>query len=295
MDYVIYKVFAGGGKLLALLPMRMLYVVSDLLYPLVYYIVRYRRKVVYENLHNSFPEKSDKEIQQIAKKFYRYFCDMLLETVKLFHIKPEELISRLKFKDKSQILEEYERKKHILVVLGHYGNWEWGLSLGMQIPYNFVGIYKPLTNRYFDQLMIRLRTQFGSEAVPMKQTPRALATYIQQGRLTILNFIADQSPHSSEIQYWTNFLNQDTPVFLGIEKFAVKTRQPVYFFCINRIKRGYYEVDVKKLCDDASTLATHELTEMHVRLLEENIRKAPETWLWTHRRWKNKREQYKTT
>lgn len=291
MDYIIYKVFAGGGKLIALLPMRMLYVISDFLYPFVYYIIRYRRRVVYENLRNSFPEKSDKEIQQIAKKFYRYFCDILVETVKLFHIKPEELIRRLKFKDTSLILEEYEKKKHILAVLGHYGNWEWGLSLGMQIPYNFVGIYKPLTNKYFDELMIRLRTQFGSEAVPMKQTPRALATYIQQGRLTILNFIADQSPHSNEIQYWTNFLNQDTPVFLGIEKFAVKTHQPVYFFNINRVKRGYYEVEVKKLCDDADTLATHELTEMHVRLLEENIRRSPETWLWSHRRWKNKREQ----
>jgi len=291
MDYIIYKVFVGFGSLLALLPMRALYIISDLLYPVVYYIVRYRRKVTFENLHNSFPEKTDKEIEQVAKKFYRYFCDMLLETVKLLHIKPEELMRRLKFRDVSPLLKEYENKKHILGVLGHYGNWEWGLSLGMQLPYNFVGIYKPLTNKYFDKLMIRLRTQFGSEAVPMKQTPRALATYIQQGRLTVLNFIADQSPHVSEIQYWTTFLNQDTPVFLGIEKFALRTHQPVYFFTVIRVRRGFYEVEVEKLCDDANDLGPHELTERHVRLLESYIRKNPETWLWTHRRWKNKREQ----
>ena len=291
MDYIIYKVFVGLGTLIALLPLRVLYFFSDLLYPIVYYIVKYRKKVVYENLRNSFPEKSDKEIEQIAKKFYRYFCDLLLETVKLLHFNPNELVRRFKFRDTSLILEEFNKKKHILAVLGHYGNWEWGLSLGMQIPYNFVGIYKPLTNKYFDALMIRLRTQFGSEAVPMKQTARALTTYIQQGRLTVLNFIADQSPYGSEIQYWTTFLNQDTPVFLGVEKFAIRTHQPVYFFSINRVKRGYYEVDVIKLCDDASLLAPHELTEMHVRHLENYIQKSPETWLWSHRRWKNKREQ----
>lgn len=291
MDYLAYIIFVSLGKLLALLPMRVLYFFSDLLYPIVYYIVKYRRKVVYENLHNSFPEKSDKEIEIIAKRFYRYFCDMLLETVKLLHITPKELVKRFKFRDTSLILNEFENKKHILAVLGHYGNWEWGLSLGLQVPHNFVGIYKPLTNKYFDDLMIRLRTQYGCEAVPMKQTARALNTYIQEGRLTILNFIADQSPYSSDIQYWTNFLNQDTPVLLGVEKFAKKTRLPVYFFSILRVKRGYYEIEVEKLCDDSSSMQPHEVTELHVRALEKEIRNAPEYWLWTHRRWKNKREQ----
>ena len=292
MDYIIYKVFVSFGKAIALLPMRGLYILSDLLYPIVYYIIKYRRKVVYENLRNSFPEKSNKEIEQIAKKFYRYFCDLLFETIKLLHIPPDELVRRFKFRDTSQILKEFEHKKHILAVLGHYGNWEWGLSLGLQIPYNFVGIYKPLTNKYFDELMIRLRTQYGCEAVPMRQTARALNTYIQQGRLTILNFITDQSPYSSDIQYWTTFLNQDTPVLLGVEKFAKKTRQPVYYLSIIRVRRGYYEIEFEKLCDDCSTLENHELTEIHVKALEKLIRSAPEYWLWTHRRWKNKREQH---
>jgi KDO2-lipid IV(A) lauroyltransferase len=291
MNYIAFKIFIAIGKAIALLPMRALYILSDLIYPIVYYLIRYRRRIVYENLRNSFPEKSDKEIELIAKKFYRFLCDLLVEVLKLLHMKPDEMSRRFKFRDNSLILEEFGKKKHILAVLGHYGNWEWGSSLVIKLPYNFAGIYKPLSNKYFDELMIKLRTQFGSEAIPMKQTARVLAAHIREKKLTILNFIADQSPHTDEIHYWTKFLNQDTPVFLGIEKFARKTRQPVIFLSIIRVKRGYYEVEVEKLCDDCNMLSPNELTEMHVKKLEELIRKAPEYWLWSHRRWKNKRQQ----
>ena len=291
MNYIVFKIVVVFGKVIALLPMRALYILSDFIYPIVYYIVRYRRKVVYENIRNSFPEKSDKEIELLAKKFYRYFCDLLLEILKMLHIKPEEMKQRFKLRDDSLILEEFNKNKHILGVLGHYGNWEWGSSLAMTQPYNFAGIYKPLSNKYFDELMIKVRTQFGSEAIPMKQTARVLTAHIQEGKLTILNFISDQTPIAGEIQYWTKFLNQDTPVFLGIEKFARKTHQPVFFFSIIRVKRGYYEVEAEKLCDDCNTLAPNELTELHIKKLEDLIRKAPEYWLWSHRRWKTKRLQ----
>lgn len=291
MNYLAYRVLIGLGKLLAMLPMRILYIFSDLIYPIVYYIVRYRKKVVLENLRNSFPEKSDKEIRLIAKKFYRYFCDLLVETLKLLHMPSEEMNRRFVLRDPKLLLEEYEKQNHILAVLGHYGNWEWGSALAMQLPYNFAGIYKPLSNAHFDQLMVKLRTQFGSEAIPMKQTARVLNAHIQEGKLTILNFISDQTPMAGEIQYWTKFLNQDTPVYLGIEKFARKTRQPVYFFSIIREKRGYYIAEVEKLCDDCNDLPLHQLTDLHVQKLEALIRKAPEYWLWSHRRWKNKKQQ----
>ncbi|HEY4788952.1 MAG TPA: lysophospholipid acyltransferase family protein [Bacteroidales bacterium] len=291
MKYLSYLIFVGLGRCIALLPMRVLYIISDILYPLVYYVIGYRKKVVFENLRNSFPEKSEEEIEIIAKKFYHHFCDLLVEIVKVLHISAEELKKRMKYRDVSGFKEEFKRNKHILVVLGHYNNWEWGCCLGMQGVHRFATIYKPLKNKYFDNLMIKMRTQFGDDVVPMVHTPRYLMEQIQKGELTQLNFIADQSPYQSDIRYWTTFLNQETPVLLGIEKLARKTHQPVYFAKFYKIKRGYYEVEVIKLCDDCSLLAPYELTNMHVKALEELIREAPENWLWTHRRWKHKREQ----
>ncbi len=291
MDYVSYIIFLGFGKLLSFFPLRALYILSDLLYPLVYYIIRYRKKIVYNNLKNAFPEKNDKEIELIAKKFYHHFCDLLVEIVKLLHISPNELNKRVKFRDPNTFLKEYAENKHVLVVLGHYNNWEWGIALGMQRPFKFASIYKPLTNKYFDNLMTKIRSQFGGELIPMAKTARVMVKYIQEGKLTIFNFIADQAPVEAEIQYWTTFLNQDTPVYLGIEKLAQKTGQPVYFGKFIKVKRGYYEAVVQKLCDDCNQLQPHELTEKHLKALETAICEAPEYWLWSHRRWKIKRDR----
>jgi Kdo2-lipid IVA lauroyltransferase/acyltransferase len=289
MSRILNYSFFAFAWLLASLPMRVLYLISDGLYPLVYYVFGYRKKVVFENLTNAFPEKDAKEIEQIAKKFYLHFCDILVEDVKLFHISPKEMKKRLKFRDPAPVWAEFERHKSILAVIAHYNNWEWGISLGMQGPHHFVSIYKPLNNKYFDKRMIKLRTQFGGEVVPMSRVPRVLTGYIQANKPIIMNFIADQSPMEHEVQYWTTFLNQDTPIYLGIEKLARKTRQPVYFAKVYKVKRGYYEVEVEKLCDDCSELPEHELTERHVRALEKMIRQNPEYWLWSHRRWKIKR------
>jgi Kdo2-lipid IVA lauroyltransferase/acyltransferase len=289
MKRFFFYVFVGFAKVVAFLPLRVLYILSDMLYPIVYYLVRYRKKVVFENLRNAFPEKSEKEIEEIAKKFYHHFCDILIEILKLFNISPKEMKKRMRLKDPDVFNDDFEKKKNILVVIGHYNNWEWGCSLGMHMPYQAASIYKPLTNKLFDDLMIRLRTQFGAEVVPMAKTSRWLIKQIQDGKPIQLTFIADQSPYHTEIQYWTNFLNQDTPVFLGIEKLALKTKNPVYFASFIKIKRGYYEVEIEKLCDDCNELPLHELTERHVRALEKLIRTTPQHWLWSHRRWKNKR------
>lgn len=290
MAFLSYITFLIFGNLLALMPMRVLYIFSDLLYPFVYFIVGYRKKVVYENLRNAFPEKSEKEIEIIAKKFYRHFCDVLVEILKLLHISHEEINKRMKYSHPNPFLDEFAKGKLVLGVLGHYNNWEWGTALGMQGPYNFASIYKPLTNKYFDKLMIKIRSQFGGELVPMAKTGRVMARYILEKKLTVFNFIADQAPGRSEVQYWTTFLNQDTPVYLGIEKLARKTHQPVYFAKFIKIKRGYYEAVVEKLCDDCNDLQPNELTERHLRALEAAILEAPEYWLWSHRRWKIKRD-----
>jgi Kdo2-lipid IVA lauroyltransferase/acyltransferase len=290
-ELLIFSLFYSLGKLIALLPLRILYFFSDCLYPVIYYVIGYRKKVVLNNLRNAFPEKSEQEIIKISKQFYRHFCDIMIEIIKLLHISPEELNKRIHFTDVTALNKEYESNRHILSVLGHFNNWEWASGLAMQCKFEFIGIYKPLTNKYFDNLMIKLRTQHGSGVVPMSQTARYLLNNIKNGKLTLISFIADQSPTRGETQYYTNFFNQKTPVFLGIEKLAQKTKQPVYFFNIKKIKRGYYEADYTKLCDDASKLKPYELTDMHTKALEDQIRANPQYWLWSHRRWKHKPEE----
>lgn len=289
MDYLLYLIFVGLGNLIALLPFRILYFISDAVYPLIYYVFKYRKKVVFDNLRNSFPEKSDEEITAIAKKFYRHFCDLFFEVIKTFRISSKEYVKRLHYSNPEVMEQLYNENRHVLVIMSHYCNWEWGVSLAMQGKHKFASIYKPLNNKNFDKLMIHLRTRHGGVMVSMKQTARYLAEHIQSGELTLLNFLVDQSPYYKDIQYWTTFLNQDTAVYLGVEKMARKTRQTVVFNKYRKVKRGYYEVEVVKICDDASKLEQHELTEMHTKILESIIKEQPEYWLWTHKRWKNKR------
>jgi KDO2-lipid IV(A) lauroyltransferase len=257
----------------------------------MYYVIKYRKKVVFENLNLAFPEKSEKEKIVIAKKFYRHFCDLLLETVKLFSISKKELLKRLRYKNPQYLFEEYEKKKNVLAILGHYNNWEWGTSLGLQSPYTFAPIYKPLNNEYFDKKFYQMRSRFGNELIPMRNTARYLNQCITDGKLIQLIFLTDQSPVQTEVVYCTNFFNQKTPVMLGVEKIARKTRQPVYFMKFRKIKRGYYEVELEKLCDDANQFKMYELTDLHSKVLENLIRENPEYWIWTHRRWKYKPQE----
>ncbi|MDP4210335.1 MAG: lysophospholipid acyltransferase family protein [Bacteroidota bacterium] len=288
-----YRILVLLVKAISRLPLWLLYIISDCLYPVVYYLVRYRKKVVFENLRNSFPEKSEKEITIIAQKFYHHFCDLIIEIVKLNHISANEITRRFKLRNPEKFNPEWKQKKHILFVLGHYNNWEWGCCFPMQIPkdYTFSAIYKPLTNKYFDNLFLKMRSRFGALPIPINKTGRTTAEFIRNKKLLMLNFIADQSPSQGDIKYWTTFLNQETPVYIGIENMARKIRQPVYFFRVIKIKRGYYEVEAEKLCDDCNDLEPNELTEMHVRILERQIQEAPQYWLWSHRRWKVKKDE----
>ena len=291
MAYIGFLIFRAFGKLLALLPLRLLYCISDFFYLVVFYIVKYRKKVVYDNLRNSFPEKTEAEIDTIARKFYHHFCDILVEIVKLLHIPSSEIKKRIIFRNPEVLAEEYARKKHIMAVISHHNNWEWGQALALHTPYKTLSVYRPLNNKYFDELMIKLRCQFGGEVVTMKKTARAVAEKVNGNNPYVFNFISDQSPYHSEIQYWGKFLNQETPVNLGAEKIAKAAKQPVYFAKMIKVKRGYYEVELIKICDDGSIPPSHEVTDKHLAILESIILENPEYYLWTHRRWKHKRPQ----
>lgn len=274
--------------LISLLPLPILYDFSNFLYFLIYHIARYRRKVVYENLRNSFPEKSEKEINEIAKKFYKYFSHLIVEIIKLFNISDREFKERIKLRNPELLNELCKNGIHCIVVTAHYGNWEWlaGITDKDIIPYKIMSVYKPLKNIYIDNMLNRFRSRFGTEMVPMTKVLKVMVQNKNDGIPVISLFIADQTPMRHQIQYWTKFLNQDAPIFLGVEKLAKLTKQAVLFLRIIPVKSGYYEAEAIKLFEDVSNVSDYEITEAHVRLLENVIREKPEFWLWTHRRWK---------
>ena len=285
LGYFVALPFIYG---ISLLPFPLLYLLSDGIYFLIYKVLGYRKEVVMTNLRNSFPEKDEAELKAIASKFYRWFCDLTLETLKTLTISPEEVRKRVEFRGKD-ILQQYAREKRsVILVLGHYGNWELAgarYSQERDIPQLHV-IYHPLANARFDRLMHHMRTRHGTKLYTMRETSKAMIR--DRDLLTATAFIADQTP-SPERAYWMTFLNQDTPVFQGTEALAKKLNKPVIYISITRPERGYYCMSMETLVDDPTRTRDGEITEKHTRRLERDIRKYPELWLWTHRRWKHKR------
>ncbi len=285
-----YKVFYGFCWLLALLPLRCLYLLSDLFFLLVYYVIRYRRKVVLRNLRNSFPEKTEKERLQIARKFYQFVCDLFIETIKMTNTSAVEMRRHIYYKNPEILDELYKKKKHIFIATGHYGNWEWLAALKQPPQYYPVTLYKPLTNKLFDKFFYNMRSKYGTYVVSMNDTLRVITRLLREGKIIMMGFLSDQSPRGKEVQYWMSFLNQETPVFLGIEKLAKRYNTAVLYYEIRRVRRGYYEVDITVITENAAETGDKEITNQHVKLLEETIRRNPQYWLWSHKRWKHKSE-----
>jgi KDO2-lipid IV(A) lauroyltransferase len=271
---------------ISILPLRLLYIISDLMYPVVWYLLRYRKRIVLKNLRNSFPEKSEDEIRVIARKFYRHLTDISFEILKMRTISTESLMKRIRFSNPEVLQQYYDQGKGIVLMTIHYGNWEWTSVCGQYASHHTVVIYKPLNNRYFDQFMKRARERHGIELIPMRETLRRVIRDNREGNLAIYALISDQSPVWEEVQYWTTFLNQLTPVYTGAEKLAVRTKLPVVFYSMRKIRRGEYVIDFVPLCDNPSDTKEHEITERFISITEKKIRETPEYWLWTHRRWK---------
>jgi len=258
---------------------------------LVYYIIGYRKKVVVQNLKNSFPEKTAAEIKKISKQFYKHFCDVIFEIIKLMTISEKEFRKRFVFTPEGiTIIGGFEaRKQSIIGVMGHCGNWEWG-AIAHQFYFKqlITGVYHPLSNKSFDAFMLKLRGRKGGNIVAMKNLFRELLTLKQKNIPTTVGLIADQTP-PPEGAYWTTFLNQDTPVFNGPEKISKKFNYPMIYVPVKKIKRGYYEMGCEIITENPNDLPDGMISELHTKALEKNIREQPYIWLWTHRRWKHKR------
>lgn len=271
------------------MPFSVLYGVSNGMYFLLYRVLGYRKAVVFTNLKNSFPEKSDKEIDAIAKAYYKYLCDLFLETFKTLTISRKKMQEHCYFNPQAKELFDKlaAENKSIILVMGHLGNWEWaGNTVSLQLKQQLYVIYHPISNKYFDWLMHRMRTRFGTKLIPMKDTFREMLE--NRNELNATAFIADQTPPPANA-YWTTFMHQDTPVFKGTELIARKINYPVVYATVKRVKRGYYEMFAEVICETPKSTADGEISELHTRKLERDIIAQPEVWLWSHRRWKHKR------
>ncbi len=287
---VLFYVFYVFVWLISFLPLRVLYIFSYLIYFLAYYVARYRRAVVRTNLKNSFPEMSEKEIVKIERGYYLHFADIVMETVKLMHISDDEMRHRMQFSNPEVLGDFFENGKSVVILLGHYGNWEWIPSIYMNYD-GIVGgeLYRPLNNKYFDQFFLKLRSRFGTVNIPKNDALRAIVNIRREGKTFGLGFIADQTPSANNLHYWQTFLNQDTPFLNGPERIARSGGYAVVYFDVRKIERGYYTCDIITLTDDAKKTAENEITDRYVELFERTIRRDPTCWLWSHRRWKHKR------
>lgn len=287
MAALLYYISIPWLYLISWLPFWALYLLSDGIRLLLFGLIGYRKKVVLTNLRNSFPEKTEAEIQVIARQFYRNFCDLVLETLKTLTIGPDALKQHVLFEDRSVFQQYFDQEKSVIVVMGHVGNWELGgARFALEPIHPLYVIYHPLHNPYFDRLVYHMRTRLGNRLYAMKDTIRSMME--NRDQVTATAFIADQTP-SPQSAYWTTFLNQDTPIFTGTEKLARKLGFPLIYVSLRRVKRGLYAIEPEVLIEDPKATAPNEISEIHTRRLEQDIIAYPDTWLWTHRRWKHKR------
>lgn len=290
---VLYALLYAWVKVHALLPMKVLYLLSDIFYLLIYKVVGYRLKVVRRNMKDSFPDKSDAELKKMERAFYHHFSDYVVETIKLAHISLEE-IQRRAFLRNPEVVDRLMEEGHtcFILLMGHYGNWEWfsGSSSRFQDS-RIYQIYRPLNNKAFDQLFIQLRTKFGSFGIKKNDTIRDIIQLKQEKTRSVVIFLADQTPSKANLHYWTQFLNQETAILTGPERIARKLDLPVIFLDTQKVKRGYYTVDMELLTKTPKETPEFWITEQYTRLMERCILRNPAYWLWTHKRWKHKRTE----
>lgn len=279
--YLIYSLF----YLLSLFPLWLLYILSDFLFFILYHILKYRMKVTLQNLSVSFPEKSNKELKNIAKKYYKNLCDSIVETIKLISISKEELNQRIQCNwDVFDSMTEQDRNGQ--AYMSHQFNWEWSTVLcNWRSPRRFTGLYMPLTNHAFDKLYYKIRSRSGTRLIRVQDMQKEMSEVQQQK--TLWGFIADQNPSDPKRVSWNDFLNRKTAFFKGPEFVARRYNNLVYFGEIIKIKRGYYEIKMKLAFDNPRNTKEGEITETYVRHLEESIKRQPENWVWSHRRWKH--------
>jgi KDO2-lipid IV(A) lauroyltransferase len=288
----LYALVYVPAFLMAFLPFRMLYCISDFFYFIIYCIVRYRRKLVRKNLNNAFPAKSQAEIHKIEKGFYRQFCDFFVETIKLLHISDSQIQKHIVSKNTELVKYYLDKKQPVIILLGHYGNWEWAPSLFLQVKdYEntvFGQVYRPLKNKTIDRFFLKIRKRFHTINFTKHNVYRDIVNLRKANKNWILAFVSDQKPSGNQVPYIIQFLNQETPVLAGTEKIARHTGAAVFYLDVTCLKRGYYEADLILISDNPAETSEFEITKKFIHYLEQTILRNPSGYLWTHNRWRLK-------
>ncbi|MCC8119913.1 MAG: lysophospholipid acyltransferase family protein [Bacteroidales bacterium] len=274
-------------------PFWVLYGLSDIMFVILYHVVRYRRKIVVKNLTESFPDKSKHEIHHIERQFYRNFTDYIVETIKLMHISDDEMRRRMVFENIEMVDRIMESGKSIACYLSHTFNWEWGTSISLWTSAKvnekskFLQIYRPLADTWFDSMMLKVRSRFGAISVPKKQTLRALLGYRRDGIVTITGFLADQKPSHGDPTFVMRFLNHPTAMITGTETLARRLGMAAIYWDMQKVSRGHYKIVNHLITENVADTPDWYVTSTYGHLLEKSIERNPSTWLWSHKRWKH--------
>ena len=294
MKKCFYYLIYSSWYVALLLPLRVLYWLSDFLFFFIFYVVHYRRRTVWVNIVTSFPEREPDDHKKIERDFYHWFCDYMVESLKLMTMKPKEMKRRIVFKNTELIDRCIAEGQSCAIYLGHYCNWEWVTSMPLWVSSKAQcgQIYHPLENKDLDRLELHVRQRFGAVCIPMETSLRHILNYKRQGQPVVIGYIADQAPFWWNIHHWCRFLNHDTAVLSGTERIVRKLNHAVFYLEVNRLRRGYYQAEIKQITREPQKLAEFELTDIYFHLLEKSIHHHPAYWLWTHDRWKRTRERF---
>ena len=289
MQFLLYLFLYPLLWLLSILPFRLLYLFSDFVYVIIYYIIGYRKKTVRENIALALPHLSKKERLVIERKSYHHMCDMFLEMIKTMTISESEMDKRFQFVN-IEIYKDLEKKgKSIALMCAHYASYEWVISINSKINFKGFAIYKRINNKYFDKLVRDIRSKFKANLITTKETIPTIRENFKNNVLGIYGFASDQSPRISSAFHWNTFMGVEVPVHTGAEMLAKKYDMNVVFLKVEKVKRGYYKAQFQTLSENANEVPNYEITDQFLKLVEQQIHEAPEYYLWTHKRWKHRR------
>jgi Kdo2-lipid IVA lauroyltransferase/acyltransferase len=289
MQFVVYILIYPLLWCISMLPFRVLYFFSDIVYQFVYHIIGYRRKTVRENLELVFPDKSFEERLAIEKNSFRYMCDMFIEMIKTITISEKEISKRYIVTNIEEYLEIEKKGKSIALMCAHYASYEWAISINRYITFEGIGIYKKIANPYFDKLVRDIRGRFKATLVTTKNTKSCIEENHKNGILGLYGFASDQTPRITDKTHWNTFMGIKTPIHVGAEVLAKNYDMNITFLKSHRTKRGYYEATIELLSDDVTSVPDYQISENFIRKVEEQIYEAPEFYLWSHKRWKHRR------
>jgi KDO2-lipid IV(A) lauroyltransferase len=287
MQFLVYILVYPLLWLISILPFRLFYFFSDFVFFVIFYLVGYRKKVVWENLSRAFPDKTKVEIKRIQKNFYRHMCDMFLEMVKTLNLSKEELKERYKIVN-IEVLQEIIKRKSVLIVCSHYANWEWNVSINNYVNAKGYAVYQKIGNSYFDDLIKKIRAKWNTTLITQQETVKTVYRNVQNGVISVYGMVSDQSPQVNRAQYWNEFMGVKVPIFIGPESMARKFDLAVVFLKVSKVKRGYYQAEFIPITTAGKETENYEITDQFLRLTEDQIREKPEYYLWTHKRWKHR-------